>query len=145
MRQLNDEPGIDVIIVARGGGSMEVWPFNEEIVARAIFASAVPSSPPSATRPTTIADFVADKRAPTPSAAAEMVAPTGARSPASIEGVLLGSTIALKNRLHQNLARIERAEDRLASALPVTSRLASAWPQLMRRLVGPRPLARPTR
>jgi exodeoxyribonuclease VII large subunit len=77
LADLNRLGGLDVIIVGRGGGSLEdLWAFNEEIVARAIAASAVPVvSAVGHETDFTIADFVADRRASTPTAAAEMVAP----------------------------------------------------------------------
>ena len=80
-------PGVDVVIVGRGGGSIEdLWAFNEEILARAIAASPVPIiSAVGHEVDVTIADFVADLRAPTPSAAAEMVVTGKEESSARIE------------------------------------------------------------
>ena len=88
--------GVDVIIVGRGGGSMEdLWAFNEEIVARAIVASRVPViSAVGHETDVTIADFVADVRAPTPSAAAEI----------------------LVSRHEEFCSRIDRVRDRLRAA-----------------------------
>ena len=90
---------IDTLIVGRGGGSIEdLWPFNEEIVARAIYASKVPViSAVGHEIDFTIADFVADLRAPTPTAAAELAVPNIETINTYLENVVNRSTICINN------------------------------------------------
>ena len=107
---LNGFGGIDVMIVGRGGGSLEdLWAFNEEIVARAIVASAIPViSAVGHEVDFTIADFVADLRAATPSAAAEIVLP--------VKDELVLRLSRLQNRMDQSVrAEIRRLREDLAA------------------------------
>jgi exodeoxyribonuclease VII large subunit len=111
---LNRYPGIDVIIVARGGGSLEdLWAFNEEMVARAIYASKVPViSAVGHEIDYTIADFVADVRAPTPSAAAELVIRNKSELHAELRVVAQRLQHAIQHRLETLRARLEAAQQR---------------------------------
>ncbi len=103
LRQIARVAGVDVVIVGRGGGSIEdLWAFNEEVVARAIARVPVPVvSAVGHESDVTIADFVADLRAPTPSAAAELVVSAKDEFCARIDG--------LHDRLHAAaIARVQR-------------------------------------
>ena len=101
---MNQHGDLDVIIVGRGGGSLEdLWPFNEEVVARAISRSRIPIiSAVGHETDYTIADFVADLRAPTPSAAAELVV----RDKRETKNVIHSLTIRLENQILQALQEV---------------------------------------
>ncbi len=96
-------PGVDVVIVGRGGGTIEdLWAFNEEVVARAIAGCPVPTiSAVGHETDVTIADFVADLRAPTPSAAAEMVVARKDDFSARIDRLAHRVNTTIATRLHQ--------------------------------------------
>jgi len=120
LRRLNEAPAIDVIIIARGGGSIEeLWAFNEELVARAVYGSRVPVvSGVGHETDYTIADFVADLRAPTPSAAAETALPERGEVWRRVDGLALALGALAAGQAGQSRAAIERSLQRLRAALP---------------------------
>jgi len=120
IEQLNSLEEPDVIIIGRGGGSLEdLWPFNEEMVARAVVQSRLPViSAVGHEVDFSISDFCADYRAPTPSAAAEIVA----RDSQELAGELRGTVDLLRNRLRGKIeqlqSRLQHLESHYAFRLP---------------------------
>lgn len=114
IRQANHPKyNLDIIVVARGGGSLEdLWGFNEEKVAREVFQSRVPLVSAIGHEPDfTICDFVADLRAPTPSAAAEMIFPDKQELLERINQIDYYSKIYVKNRIEDLYSSLETIEN----------------------------------
>jgi exodeoxyribonuclease VII large subunit len=139
LKFFNAKKMVDVLILARGGGSLEdLWSFNEEIVARAIFASEIPViSGVGHEMDFTIADFVADVRASTPSAAAELVVQTRrefdkhiADIQETISGLIRYRLLEMSRRVHELSARrgfrrpLDLLRQQRQRADEMTSRLA---------------------
>ena len=116
-----DAVGVDVMIVGRGGGSIEdLWAFNEVMVARAIFDCSSPViSAVGHETDVTIADYVADLRAPTPSAAAELAVFDYLQFQREIEGYVSALRIGMERKLQQERARLEQYQFRLKLKDPV--------------------------
>src|SRR4029434_5818401 len=110
---------LDLIVLTRGGGSIEdLWEFNEEIVARAIYNSGVPVvSAVGHEIDFTICDFVADLRAPTPSAAAELIAPDIADLRRHMDNCARAIGRELFNRLRDAQQRLDHAREILQRCL----------------------------
>ena len=117
---LNEEGLADVIIVARGGGSLEdLWCFNAEEVARAIFASSIPIiSGVGHETDSTIADDVADYRAPTPSAAAELATPDRSQLLANLFAAGQQLTAVMLGKLDRRRSGLEMQRQRLQRRAP---------------------------
>jgi exodeoxyribonuclease VII large subunit len=114
LRAIARVKGVDVILVGRGGGSIEdLWSFNQEVVARAIAGSPVPViSAVGHETDVTIADFVADVRAPTPSAAAEIVVARKDEFVTHINRLIRGVSSAMSTRTHRLESRLRALESR---------------------------------
>jgi exodeoxyribonuclease VII large subunit len=117
----NEASHAEVVIVARGGGSIEdLWAFNSETVARAIAGSRLPIvSAVGHETDVTIADFVADLRAPTPSAAAELVVPDGVELLRRVVEARERLLQALRDRLRDDRDRLEELLTRRAFTRPL--------------------------
>jgi exodeoxyribonuclease VII large subunit len=136
LRQLSREPGLDLAIVARGGGSIEdLWGFNDERVARAIFGFPVPVvSGVGHETDETIADLVADLRAPTPSAAVERATPDLLQVQRALAVLGRAMTSASRETVGARAGMVETGLSRLRRSAPSTGGLARDVAGLLREM-----------
>lgn len=120
IKEANEKQLCDVLIVGRGGGSIEeLWAFNEEAVARAIFASDIPIiSAVGHETDFTISDFTADMRAPTPTGATELAVPSTTDLIERIKSIDIRLTRAVKNRTSQAKDRLVAPQSSYAFRFP---------------------------
>jgi len=120
IQEFNEYQKVDAIIIGRGGGSLEdLWPFNEEIVARAISKSTIPIiSAVGHETDYSISDMVADLRAPTPSAAAELVCPSVSEIADNLSGYQNIIESILLNVLERNWQKIDELNNRHSKQEP---------------------------
>ncbi|MDE2121403.1 MAG: exodeoxyribonuclease VII large subunit [Betaproteobacteria bacterium] len=132
LRTANARAEVDVLLLVRGGGSLEdLWAFNDEALARALAQSAIPViSGVGHETDFTIADFAADMRAPTPTAAAEMCAPARDELMARLQQ----AARSLRHAMHLRLGREQQRADRLQLRLPPPARVLRAADLRLREL-----------
>lgn len=123
IRKFNELKNVDVIIIARGGGSLEdLWPFNEEVVARAIYESDLPViSAVGHETDFSISDFVADLRAPTPSAAAELAVIDVNEAKWKLQNYKNNLRVLLNRKLENMKNRYERCKNSTVFTNPYLS------------------------
>jgi len=119
--ELKSELGLDVLIVSRGGGSLEdLWPFNEEVVARAIFASELPVvSGVGHEVDFTISDFVADVRVPTPTAAGKRVVPESSEITNKVDTLVKRLGNRVKAEIREREVELDRARSSYGFRYPL--------------------------